>query len=201
MKIFFYLFSWLNSFVKLNNEVRTLLLPSITSRCFDHIETDKNLVNNKSHLAVARIEVGAAASIPFRSQTGQMFNEAVHVVAGDALMFALGQMEALPTSDQYEGVVILNQTGRPSVTLGMDSIDKVGPNSGSEGSPGPPPEPEQATPPQSRHTTNAVWREAFQDLLLVSYVLLINRSTLCIFDKISTNKAQTSSAHLLPTTI
>ena len=145
------------------------------------METDKNLVNNKSHLAIARIEVGAAASIPFRSQTGQMFNEAVHVVAGDAPMVALGQMEALPTSDQYEGVVILNQTGRPSVTLGMDSIDKVGPNSGSEGSPGPPPEAEQA------HTTNAVWREALQDLLLVSYVLLINRSTLCIFDKISQN--------------
>ena len=48
-----------------------------------------------------------------------MLNEAVHVVAGDAEVAALRHMEALPASDQDEGVVILHQAARPWFTLGF----------------------------------------------------------------------------------
>ena len=48
------------------------------------------LVLYYNHLAIARIEIGAATSIAFLPQLGKMFNEAVHVVAGDTEMVPLG---------------------------------------------------------------------------------------------------------------
>ena len=56
-----------------------------------------------------------------------MFNEAVHVVAADTQMVPLGEMEALPASDQYEGVVILNHTARPVDETEVELLLGAGP--------------------------------------------------------------------------